>query len=110
MYMNKKICHITSVHRRYDVRIFSKECRSLAKAGMDVYLLVNDGKENEEIDGVKFVSINFNAKNRYERMVKLPKLLEKKALKIDAEIYHLHDPELLPLAYKLKKKHKLVIF
>lgn len=108
--MNKKICHITSVHRRYDVRIFHKECKSLVKAGMDVYLLVNDDKKDEEIDGVKFVSINNKARNRYERMVKVPKVLLKKALEINANIYHIHDPELLPLAYKLKKKGKKVIF
>ncbi len=35
-----KICHITSVHSRYDTRIFVKECVSLAKAGYDVTFLI----------------------------------------------------------------------
>ena len=34
----------------------------------------------------------------------------KKALEIDADIYHFHDPELLPYGLKLKKKGKSVIF
>ena len=45
-----KICHVTSVHPREDVRIFHKECVSLAKAGYDV-TLVQHG-DNYEKDGV----------------------------------------------------------
>ena len=38
-----KICHITTVHpNRYDVRIFEKECVTLAKNGYEVTLIVND--------------------------------------------------------------------
>ena len=48
-----KICHITTVHPRYDVRIFIKECKSLAKTFCDVNLIVADGKGDETIDGVK---------------------------------------------------------
>lgn len=34
-----KVCHITSVHPQYDVRIFEKECVSLARAGYDTHLV-----------------------------------------------------------------------
>lgn len=50
--MSKKVCHITSAHSRYDVRIFIKQCKSLANNGYDVTLIVNDDKDNEKIDGV----------------------------------------------------------
>jgi len=42
----------------------------------------------------------------------LARLLEigKKALEVDAEVYHFHDPDLLFLALKLKKKGKKVIY
>ncbi len=43
----KKVCHLTSAHQRYDVRIFQKECLSLAKHGYDVTLIVNDDLEDE---------------------------------------------------------------
>ena len=33
----KKVCHMTSGHRSDDVRVFYKECVSLAKAGYDVF-------------------------------------------------------------------------
>ena len=105
-----RICHVTSVHRRYDVRIFHKESKTLRQSGYDVTLLVNDDKNDEVISGVKFISLNYQPKNRYQRMVKVTKLLLVRALEIDADIYHLHDPELLTLALKLKRKGKKVIF
>lgn len=105
-----RICHLTSVHSRYDPRIFHKECTSLANAGYDVTLLVADGKPNEVRNGVKIMSINFRPKNRIDRILHSGAKLLDKALEIDAEIYHLHDPELLPLGKKLKKRGKRVIF
>ena len=71
--MKKKVCHITSAHKRYDVRIFFKQCKSLAKHGYDVTLLVSDEKENEEIDGVKIISIKFKPKNRIDRFINVRK-------------------------------------
>lgn len=107
-----KICHITSVHSRYDTRIFYKECVSLAKAGYDVtFLIAERGKTKPEIrDGVSIVPVEFNPRNRIDRIINSPRVLLKKALETNAEIYHLHDPELLPLAKKLKKSGKKVIF
>lgn len=32
-----KICHITTVHKRYDIRIFWKECISTIKEGHEVF-------------------------------------------------------------------------
>lgn len=108
--MKRKICHITSVHNRYDVRIFKKECISLAKNGYDVTLLVNDNQRDEIINNVKIVSSNYVPKNRISRMVYSNKYLYKKAIEIDADIYHIHDPELLPVGNKLKRKGIKVIF
>lgn len=55
--MTVKVCHVTSVHQRYDTRIFHKECTSLAKAGYDVTLLVADNKEPEIRNGEKIISV-----------------------------------------------------
>lgn len=34
----------------------------------------------------------------------------RQALALDAEVYHLHDPELLPYGLRLKRRGKVVIF
>ncbi len=105
-----KVCHITSAHSRYDVRIFHKQCKSLAANGYDVTLLVNDDVENEQIDGVHIRSTNFQPRNRFERMIMSRRLIEAEAIAINADIYHLHDPELLPVGLRLKKTGKTVVF
>ncbi len=108
--MNKKVCHITSAHSRYDIRIFAKQCRSLVKGGYDVTLIVNDDKNDEIIDGVKIVSTRYIPKNRIDRFIKSSKKLLEKAIEINADIYQLHDPDLLLIGNKLKKLGKIVIF
>ena len=110
MSMVLKICHVTSVHQRYDTRIFYKECTSLAKAGYDVTLLVADNKAPEIRNGVKIISADFKPTSRLDRILHSSRVMFKYAMQVDAEIYHLHDPELLLVAKKLKQNSKKVIF
>lgn len=102
-----KICHLTSVHNNRDGRIFKRECSSLAKAGHEVFLIGqgNGGTEND----VTLITIT-PPKNRIYRMLKTTNEVYKKAIEIDADIYHLHDPELLTVGLKLKRRNKKVIF
>jgi len=108
--MVKKICHITSAHGRYDGRIFKKECVSLAKHGYSVNLIVNDAEDDELINCVKIISTKIKPKNRMERFINTQKALFNKALEVNADIFHLHDPDLIPIGMKLKKMGKMVIF
>lgn len=105
-----KVCHITSVHTRYDTRILMKECVSLAKEGYKTYLIVNDSLDDEKYKGVFIKTTGFVAANRINRMLQGTKAVYSKAIKINADIYHIHDPELLFIGEKLKKKGKIVIF
>ena len=105
-----KVCHLTSVHPRYDVRIFHKECCSLAKNGYQVTLIVSDSQDDELKEGVTIIDAGVSTKSRVSRMLKTTKAVYREALKIDADIYHFHDPELIPYGLKLKKKGKIVIF
>ena len=105
-----KICHMTSVHKRYDARILKKECVTLANSGYDVTLLVADNKEDEIYKGVKITSINFTPKNRLDRILNAKKKMLAKALKINADVYHFHDPELIPVGVSLTKYGKKVIY
>lgn len=103
-----KVCHVTSVHPKEDIRIYKKECISLKNAGYDVYL-VQQG-ESYEKDGIHILGFGEVADSRIKRMLHTSANAYNKALEADADIYHLHDPELLPYGLKLKKLGKKVIF
>lgn len=104
-----KICHLTSVHKHNDIRIFLKECCSLANFGFEVYLIVPDAPQGKKND-VSFINIDKPKGNRFTRMTQTTKEVYKKALQVDADIYHFHDPELIPIGLKLKKRGKKVIY
>lgn len=104
----KKVCHITSVHPKEDIRIYKKECLSLSRAGYDVYL-VQQGQSYEK-GGVHILGFGEIASSRIKRMLFTAKSAYRLSLTADADIYHLHDPELLPYAKKLKKLGKTVVF
>lgn len=103
-----KVCHMTSAHGPEDVRIFHKECVSLAKAGYQVYLVQRG--DSYEKNGVHIIGVGEIPVSRRKRMTQGAKKVYEAALAIDAEIYHFHDPELLPYGLKLKRRGKKVIF
>jgi len=105
-----RICHLTSVHSRYDERIFLKELKSLKKTDFDTYLIVADGKGNEITEeGIKILDVG-KPRNRKERVLDITNRIYKKALGVNADIYHFHDPELIPVGLKFKKLGKKVIY
>ncbi len=103
-----KVCHMTSAHRNDDVRIFHKECISLVNAGYDVHLVAQG--QSFEREGVQIIGVGEHAGSRLIRMTNIANKIYRKALSIDADIYHIHDPELLPYAKKLVRMGKRVIF
>ena len=106
-----KVCHLASRHKMNDMRIFEKECKSLAKAGFDVTLIgFGEEPKTETIDDVRCISLYCPIKNNIELLRKRNKMSLATALEVDADIYHLHEPELLPVGMKLKRKGKIVIF
>ena len=105
----KKVCHLTSAHSRFDIRIFQKECVSLSNHGWDVSLVVADSLPDEEVKGVKIYGV-VKGISRMNRFFKASKNVYKKAISLNADIYHFHDAELLPYGNKLKRKGKIVIF
>lgn len=105
----KKIAHLTSAHRRDDMRIFYKMCASLAKHEYSVSLVVSDGNGNETHKGVRIIDVGASS-GRLNRMVYIPQRILEKAITLNADLYHLHDPELIPIGLKLKRLGKIVIF
>lgn len=105
-----KIVHLTSAHERFDTRIFLKMCASLANYDFDISLVVADGRGDDIKEGVMIYDAGAKSRSRVLRMILTTKNVFKRAIKLDADIYHLHDPELIPIGLKLKKLGKKVIF
>lgn len=103
-----RIIHITSAHPSFDVRIFHKECKSLANYGYDVIFVV-PGHSYGLHEGVRVETISPTG-NRWLRMFLTPWMLALRALKLKGNVYHLHDPELIPVGLLLRLLGKKVVF
>lgn len=104
-----KVAHLTSVHPRDDTRIFIKQCRTLAAHGYEVTLVVADGKGTERKNGVTIVDVG-RLPGRLHRMFATTRRVFDQAVALDADIYQLHDPELIPTGLRLKRLGKTVVF
>ena len=105
-----KICHLTTAHLYNDTRIFLKQCTSLSKF-YSVFLINTNSPIDLKIDnGINLININYTAKNRLQRFLISTYKVYKAAKKLNADIYHFHDPELIPYALLLRIKGKKVIY
>lgn len=101
-----RVCHISTVHVPFDQRIFHRECWSLARAGYEVHLLVQlddayrlvDGVHVHSVGAVRKHTLGLRLLDRFTRILRAERL----ARKLRARVYHLHDPELIPLGLWLK--------
>lgn len=103
------IAHLTSAHPRFDIRVFLKECRSLARFGHSVSLVVADDQGDAHVEGVSIVDVGC-LPGRLNRMLKVTWRIYRKAIELKADVYHIHDPELLPVGLFLKWQGKKVVF
>jgi len=103
-----RVVHFTTVHRPDDVRIFRKECRTLAAAGYDV-VLVAPGAPDLTVEGVRYHPIS-PMPNRFLRLLSGGWKAFSAARAERAAIYHFHDPELLPVGLLLRMIGKRVIW
>ena len=86
-----------------------KQCRDLARQGYKVSLIVADGLGNCRRDGVDIIDVG-REQGRMARMLRSTARVYRHARALDAAIYHLHDPELIPAGLRLKWLGKTVIF
>lgn len=84
-------------------------CLSLVACGHQVFQIVADGKGDAHCDGVQIQDVGAS-KGRLARIRHAPGRVLAQALALDADLYHLHDPELIPIGLQLKKRGKKVIF
>lgn len=103
-----RVCHLTSLHPPFDVRIFHKECVSLAEAGFDVRLVAPIEHRTVK-NNVIVVPVEL-PHNKIWRMISAQFNMLVVALHQRATVYHFHDPELLPCGVMLKMFGKKVIY
>lgn len=104
--MSIRICHVTSIHPPFDGRIFRKQCMSLSSK-YEV-CLIQANTPDQVKDGIKVFGVKIPDGRLRKMLTRKP--VFQKALEVNADIYHIHDPELLSLIPKLKKMGKKVIF
>lgn len=102
------VCHMSTVHYTFDTRIFHKECVSLAGAGYEVYWVVPH-ERREMLKGVLLVPLR-RFTGRMSRMLLGPISALKAAMSTGADLFHIHDPELLPAALVLRLLGRRVIY
>ncbi|MCA1802993.1 MAG: glycosyltransferase family 4 protein [Rhodothermaceae bacterium] len=102
------IVHLTSVHIPTDTRIFQKELKTLRSSGYHVTLIA-PGSEDQVLDGITVRHIPVY-RNRLKRFVMGPWNIYRLARKMNADIYHFHDPELVTAGLALKMGGRRVIY
>lgn len=105
-----RVVHVTTVHPRDDIRIFRKECVSLARAGYAVVQVVGDGLGDAVVDGVRIVDIGPRPAGRLARMRRQPRAALAAVRALQPRLVHLHDPELLPLGVALARDGVPVVY
>ena len=110
--MKKRICHISTVHRGVEIRIIRKEVASMAEAGYDAHAVI--AATPEEVAEAARLGVTIHPlKERKGRIARMTaKMYEawNTARKLKAEIYHFHDPELIPLGLFMKLcGHRIVM-
>lgn len=95
------------MHDWDDDRIFQRACVGLADKGHEVTLIATDTPEKPHM-GVNFVTIQ--RRKGLNRRILSSREAYLNALQVDADIYHFHDPDLLPWMYLFAKKGRRVIY
>ena len=104
-----KIVVFAPVHKYDDIRVFKKEAVTLAADPTNevvLYARTPDGLPLSD-SGVKVRAVTYA--NRLARFALLPKLA-RAAFAERADVYHLHNPDTLPIAFVLRAAGKRVIY
>jgi glycosyltransferase involved in cell wall biosynthesis len=104
-----RVCHISSVHHDADARILYKECVSIASAGYDTHFVVT-GDRSRCMGSVSVHAVRQRGGGRTMRMSLGALRVYLAARKLRADLYHIHDPELLPFALLLRLGGAAVVY
>ncbi len=103
-----RVVQFSTVHPPYDIRVFHRECRTLAEAGYDTAYVVPHEKD-ELLHGVRICAVP-KFKGRLDRALGSTWRVFRRAMKENGRVYHFHDPELIPAALLMKLCGKRVVY
>lgn len=103
-----RVVHVSSVHPWTDNRIHYRECASLAESGYDVTLVAVESAVDGARDKVEIVAIP--RLPRLRRVVLSSVRAIRTGLRTGADVFHLHDPELVWAVPMLRLMRKKVVY
>ncbi|KID57931.1 hypothetical protein JF50_04080 [Pseudoalteromonas luteoviolacea] len=107
----KKICIVAPIHIWDDVRVYKKQAVSLAASGFDVTLIARMDAELDGTiqEGVHLVRSKISDKGKIGRIAFIYRVFLQ-ALKCRADIYHLHNPNSIPIVILLSLLSRQVVY
>jgi glycosyltransferase involved in cell wall biosynthesis len=103
-----KIVHLTTLHSPRDVRIFVKEARSQAAAGHEVHVVAPGASGSQ--DGVELHDLGARTDAGLGALQGRLRAAWRAARRLRGDVYHLHEPELIPLGVALKATGAQVVY
>ncbi|MFA9416363.1 glycosyltransferase family 4 protein [Natrinema sp. HArc-T2] len=96
----KEVCVISTAHYTFDPRIFYRESAALVEAGYDVTFVTHHDRDTVQ-EGIQIRSLG-TAESRTDRWRDILSAY-RTARDVDADVYHFHDPELIPVGRRLAR-------
>lgn len=106
----KVTCHFSTAHPADDVRIYHKECTSLARVGWKVYLRAQVPDNDIAPSKVDVRILKKRSRSRVHRILCDGWRNLRSVCETNATIIHIHDPELIPVGFALKLARRQVIY
>src|SRR5438128_12548695 len=87
-----RVVHVCNGHDADDVRVYHRECRSLAEAGYDVHLIAAPAYSKSDGDAGVSVHDLPRARSRAHRFGRSLRIA-KMAHEIRPDLFHVHEPD-----------------
>ena len=105
----KHFCYLSCFDRN-SLHVLPKQAMALQEAGYKLTIIVSDNGPDETIDGIRVIGSGAVRSTYADRLFRIPKLLYKKALEVDADGYQTCDLGNIIACLKLRKKGKRIFF
>lgn len=103
------IVHLSSVRTANDIAVFGRACCALARAGHEVSYAV-PASADHVAENIRILAIRKPGRLRLQRMLFTTWSAYRRAVRVPADLFYVHDPEMLPMALLLRMRGARVIY